>query len=138
LRFIDYIQSHTHIPGRMPLISPSQWPLPTTHTSSAELEPTVQQIKRPQPYALGRGYIVYRPDTTQQTIICLSIHRQTCVTTLVQQGHISIRTTHQFSISITETSSPLPLKNPFTTMIMYTKILYIMLQVVIPSVLFVM
>ena len=44
-------------------------------------EPKFSAGKRPQIYAYGRGYIGVRTDTTQQTNMCLGIHRQTRVAT---------------------------------------------------------
>jgi hypothetical protein len=48
---------------------------------TAGYEPAIPAIERQQTYALGRGYIGARTDTTQQTNICLGIHRQTRVAT---------------------------------------------------------
>jgi len=48
------------------------------HTSMplAGFEPAVPASERPQAYALGYGYNGARTDTTQQTNICLGIHRR--------------------------------------------------------------
>jgi len=46
-----------------------------------EFEPKISEDKRSQIYALDRGYTGARTDTTQQTNICLGIHRQTRVAT---------------------------------------------------------
>ena len=44
----------------------------------AGFELTIPARQRPQVYALGCGYIGARTDKTQQSNICLSIHRHTC------------------------------------------------------------
>ena len=48
------------------------------HTSMSLVwfEPTVSTGERQQTYALGYGYIRARTDTTQQTNICMGIHRR--------------------------------------------------------------
>jgi len=50
--------------------------------------------------ALGRGYIGARTDTTQQTNICVGIHRQTCVATF--KSDMSVQTYSFCSYTITE------------------------------------
>jgi hypothetical protein len=52
----------------------------------AGFEPTIPASERPHTDAVDRGYIVARSDTTQQTNICLGIHRQACVATFKPRG----------------------------------------------------
>ena len=44
-------------------------------------KPALPASERPRPHAFHRGYIGARTDTTEQTNICLGIHRQTRVAT---------------------------------------------------------
>jgi len=58
----------------------------------------VPPSERPQTHALGRAYIAVRTDTTQQTNICLGIHRQTRVATF----NMSLQTYSYCSYTVTE------------------------------------
>ena len=61
----------------------------TTHTHSqhtntitpAGCTPVIPASEQPRPHAFPRGYIGARTNTTEQTSICLNIHRQTRVAT---------------------------------------------------------